>query len=74
MTNEKIIKETAISVLGFADRLSLPQKILHFCGSLPIYDVEDVSVEAMNATLYSMQGRGKKANISCINDHDYRLQ
>ena len=74
MSNEKTIKETAISVLGFAERLSLPQKILDFCGSLPIYEVEDVSVESMNATLYSMQGKGKRANIFRINDHDCRLQ
>jgi len=60
LSDEKTIKETAISVLGFADRLALPQKILDFCGSLPIYEVEEVSVEAMNATLYSVQGKGKK--------------
>ncbi|XP_073237495.1 uncharacterized protein [Porites lutea] len=63
LSDEKTIKETAISVLGFADRLALPQKILDFCGSLPIYEVEEVSVEAMNATLNSKQGKGKKANI-----------
>lgn len=80
MTNEKIIKETAISVLGFADRLSLPQKILDFCGSLPIYDVEDVSVEAMNATLYSVQGmtRQKRHSLSskssCTNSQRARLE
>ena len=47
MSDEKTIKETAISVLGFADRLALPQKILDFCGSLPI----------LNATLYKTISR-----------------
>ena len=59
MSDEKTIKETAISVLGFADRLVLPQRILDFCGRLPIYEVEEVSLEAMNATLYSVQGKEK---------------
>ena len=61
MSDKKTIKETAISVLGFADRLALPQRILDFCGRLPIYEVQEVSVDAMNATLYSEQGKGKKS-------------
>lgn len=47
-------------VLGFADRSSLPQRILDFCGSLPIYEVEEVSVEEMNATLFNSEGTKKK--------------
>ncbi|CAH3169842.1 unnamed protein product, partial [Porites lobata] len=45
LSDEKVIKETATRILGFADRLALPQRILDFCGSLPIYEVEEVPVE-----------------------------
>ena len=56
MSDKKIIKETVTRVLGSADRLALPQRILDFCGSLPIYSLEEVPVEAMNASLLEMEG------------------
>ena len=56
MSDEKIIKETATRVLGFADRLALPQTILDFCGSLPIYNIEEVPVDGMNDSLLEMEG------------------
>lgn len=51
LSDEKVIKETATRILGFADRLALPQRILDFCGSFPIYEVEEVPVEALNASM-----------------------
>ena len=56
MSDEKIIKETVTRVLGFADRLALPQRILDFCGSLPIYNEEEVPVDDVNASLLEAEG------------------
>ena len=57
MRDEKIIKETVTRVMGFADRLALPQRILDFCGSLPIYNVQEV--DARKESVHNMQGIGK---------------
>ena len=62
------VAKTEISVtreLGFANRLALPQKILDFCGSFPIYSVEEIPLGLKNASLSKAQG--KKTN------HYYRL-
>lgn len=56
LSSTKKVRETTTKVLGFADRLALPQSILDFCGSLPIYNVEDVSVDGMNASIYDLLG------------------
>ena len=45
-------------MVDFADRSALPQKILKFCGTFPIYEVEieEIPLDASNTTLAS----GKK--------------
>ena len=60
LTDEKLTTDTTPIVMGFAYRSSLPQRILDFCGSFPIYEVEEVSVEEMNATLFNSEGTKKK--------------
>ena len=44
-------------MLGYADRLALPQKILDFCGSFPISKVEEISLDSMNTTMVLEQGK-----------------
>ncbi|CAH3169838.1 unnamed protein product, partial [Porites lobata] len=81
LTDEKLTTNTTPIVLGFADRSSLPQRILDFCGSLPIYEVEEVSVEEMNATLFNsegyqgLQGRSRRSvfdKVSCSSGGTHR--
>ncbi|CAH3028541.1 unnamed protein product, partial [Porites evermanni] len=43
-------------VLGLANRLALPQSIVDFCGTFPIYMAEEVPMDAINATFYKIQG------------------
>ena len=56
MSSEKIIKETIINVVGFANRLAVPRRILDFCGRLPIYNVEDVAMMDTDASITDMPG------------------
>ena len=56
MSSEKIIKETRINVVGFANRLAVPRRILDFCGRLPIYKVEDVAMTDTDASITDMPG------------------
>ena len=53
-----ITKRPAVRVLGFADQLTLPQKILNFCATFPIYvvEIEEIPSDALNKILTS----GKK--------------
>lgn len=53
------IKETTTRVLGFANRLKLPQRISDFCGSFPIYNVEEMPLDIINASLYKTEGQGR---------------
>jgi len=54
------VERTVQQVLGFADRLALPQKFLDFCGSFPITKVEEISLDSMNTTMVQEQGRGRR--------------
>ena len=56
LSSEKIIKETRINVVGFANRLAVPRRILDFCGRLPIYKVEDVAMTDTDASITDMPG------------------
>lgn len=47
-------------VLGLANRLALPQRIVDFCGTFPVYMAEEVPVDAINATFYKIQDKGRK--------------
>ena len=44
-------KRNEWKVIGFADRLALPQKFLDFCGSFPIYNIEKTSKDAIISSL-----------------------
>ena len=54
------IKKTTTRVLEFANRLALPQRILDFCGSFPIYKAEEISLDSMNASFHKTQGKNTK--------------
>ncbi|XP_020626672.1 uncharacterized protein LOC110064010 [Orbicella faveolata] len=54
------IGRTVLQVLGFADRLALPQRILDFCGNFPITRVEEISLDSMNTTMVQEQGHGRR--------------
>lgn len=57
LPNEVKTERTVLKVLGFADRLALPQKFLDFCGSFPISKVEETSLDSMNTTMVQEQGK-----------------
>ena len=64
-------KRSVIRVVDFADRSALPQKILKFCGTFPIYEVEmeEFPSDALNTTLASgkrtvMQLRARSFGIN----------
>ena len=48
-------KKRAWTVEGFAKRSALPQKFLHFCGSFPIYTIEQTSMD-FNVSSFSRGG------------------
>ena len=54
-----ITKRSDVTVVGFADRLALPQKILQFCGTFPIYEVEidEIPSDGLNTTLRQYSGK-----------------
>ncbi|KAJ7328621.1 hypothetical protein OS493_023890 [Desmophyllum pertusum] len=62
LPNKVITKRTGWRVVGFADRSALPAKILDFCGSLPIYNVEAVPLDSMNVTLHRDSEQIKMGN------------
>jgi len=49
-------------VAGFANRSTLSQKILKFCGSFPIYEIEikDIPFEVWKTTMREVSGRKHK--------------
>lgn len=58
--DEVEIVKTVTRELGFANRSALPQKILDFCGSFPIYNVEEIPLGSNNAL--QRKAQGKKTN------------
>lgn len=58
LPDEVITKRSALRVVGFADRSALPQKILKFCGTFPMHEIEieEIPSNELNTTLVS----GKK--------------
>jgi len=54
------VEKTRMRELGFANRLALPQKILDFCGSFPIYNVEAIPWNSTITSLNQDQGQGRK--------------
>lgn len=53
-------EKTTTRVLGLANRLTLPQRIVDFCGTFPIYKAEEISLDSLNATFYKTQEQGRK--------------
>ncbi|KAL9951111.1 hypothetical protein ACROYT_G043715 [Oculina patagonica] len=53
-------ERTGWRVVGFADRLTLPKKIVDFCGSFPIFNVEPISLDAFNTTMVRDSGHGRR--------------
>ena len=48
-------KKRAWTVEGFSKRSALPQKFLEFCGSFPIYTIEQTSID-FNVSSFSRGG------------------
>jgi len=73
LPDKVITKRSDVTVVGFADRLALPQKILQFCGTFPIYEVEidEIPSDGLNTTFrqYSGRVRGKRDHFGTV----YRL-
>ena len=55
MPEEVTTTRSVIRVVDFADRSALPQKILKFCGTFPIYEaeLEEIPSDALNTTMAS---------------------
>jgi len=47
-------------VVGFADRTALPEKILKFCGTFPIYEIEEKEfpMEILDVSRREISGKG----------------
>jgi len=56
-------KRSDWKVVGHANRLTLPQTILDFCGSFPIHNIEQTSVGSMMSSLQKGHRRGKRSHI-----------
>ncbi|CAH3150901.1 unnamed protein product [Pocillopora meandrina] len=54
-------KKRAWRVEGFAQRSALPQKFLDFCGSFPIYTIEQTSMNFSVSSFRRGHGRGKRS-------------
>ena len=59
---EKFITE----VLGLANRLALPQRIVDFCGTFPIYMAKEIPIDAINATFYKIQGKNTIGHLRLV--------
>lgn len=57
LPNEVRTEKTTTRVLGLANRLTLPPRIVDFCGTFPIYIAEEISLDSLNATFYKTQGK-----------------
>lgn len=56
-------ERTGWRVVGFADRFTLPKKIVDFCGSFPILNVEPIPLDAFNTTMVRDFGKSKLSAI-----------
>ena len=54
-------------MVGLANRLALPQTFLDFCGSFPIYNIEQTSSDAMKFSLKASLEEGRQGGIDVIN-------
>jgi len=70
LPDEVITKRSVVTVVGVADRLALPKKILRFCGTFPIYEVEidEIPSDGLNTTLRQDSGRvrGKRHHFGNV--------
>ena len=59
LSNETTTVISERRVLGLANRTSLSQKILKFCGAFPIYEIEikDIPFEVLKATMPEVSGK-----------------
>lgn len=63
-------------ILGFADRLILPQKILKFCASFPIYEIkeQEVPLEILNISRRENTGEKTCNNIVFFVKLDHNIR
>ena len=50
-----------------ANRLALPEKFLEFCGSFPIYNIEQTSSDSMKSSFKESLEEGRQGRIVVIN-------
>ena len=60
MPNKVSVEKFITRVLDLANRLALPQRIVEFCGTFPIYMAEEIPTDAIIATFYKIQGKNTK--------------
>ena len=53
-------------MLGLANRLALPRRIVDFCGTFPIYNAAKVPLDSMNPTIYNIQGKTSSSSSSFL--------
>lgn len=56
-------KKRAWRVVGFADRLALPQKFLGFCGSFPIFTIEQTPMDSSMRLFKRGNGRRRRSYL-----------
>lgn len=71
MPNKVSVEKFITRVLGLANRLALPQRIVEFCGTFPIYMAEEIPTDAINATFYKIQGKNTKWLFTPDNTSDF---
>lgn len=60
LPNKVKVRRTEVKLLGFADRKALPQKILDFCGSFPIYNIKEVQMDERHSFITRENGKGRR--------------
>ena len=60
-------KRSEWRVVGHTNRLALPQTFLDFCGSFPIYNIEQTSSDSMKSSLKASLEEGRQGRIDVIN-------
>ena len=60
------VKRRDWSVVGYTNRLALPQAFLDFCGSFPIYNIKQTSSDSMKSSLKASLKEGRQGRIDAL--------
>jgi len=74
LPNEVTTERVEWRVVGFADRTALPEKILKFCGTFPIYEIEEKEfpMEILDVSRREISGRLRSKRDNYV-DEELRL-